>query len=119
MGAADRLAGRHGVSSLQLMESAGRAVAEGVAEWVAAGAGAGVTIVCGPGNNGGDGFVAARVLREQGCRIRVGLLGSRADLRGDAGEMAQRWDGPIEPLTPALVEGAGVIIDAMFGAGLS
>jgi ADP-dependent NAD(P)H-hydrate dehydratase / NAD(P)H-hydrate epimerase len=117
MGRADRLAMDAGTSGLALMEAAGRAVAAAVAEL--GGAGAAVAVACGPGNNGGDGFVAARVLRQQGHRVRVGLLGSREALRGDAATMAGRWEGEIEALSPATLAGADVIIDAMFGAGLS
>lgn len=118
MGRADRLALAAGVSGLALMENAGRAVADMASELVAPEAGA-VAIACGPGNNGGDGFVAARLLRERGFRVRLGLLGTREALKGDAADMAARWGGEVEPLSPATVAGAGLIIDAMFGAGLS
>jgi ADP-dependent NAD(P)H-hydrate dehydratase / NAD(P)H-hydrate epimerase len=117
MGRADRLAIDAGTPGLTLMEAAGRAVAAAAAEL--GGGGAPVTVACGPGNNGGDGFVAARVLREQGHPVRIGLLGRREALRGDAAVMAGRWEGEIEDLSPATLAGAAVIIDAMFGAGLS
>lgn len=118
MGRADRLAVAAGVPGLVLMENAGRAVADAVAE-LAAGMGGAIAVACGPGNNGGDGFVAARLLRERGLRVRVGLLGAREALKGDAAAMAGRWSGDIEPLSPATIAGADVIVDAMFGAGLS
>jgi hydroxyethylthiazole kinase-like uncharacterized protein yjeF len=117
MGRADRLAIEAGTPGLALMEAAGRAVAASAAEL--GGTGASVTVACGPGNNGGDGFVAARVLRDQGHPVRVGLLGKREALRGDAAIMAGRWQGEIESLSPATLAGADVVIDAMFGAGLS
>jgi NAD(P)H-hydrate epimerase len=117
MGRADRLAGERGVAALVLMENAGRAVAEAAAA-LAPRPGASIAIACGPGNNGGDGFVAARLLHEQGYAVRLGLLGSRDALKGDAAAMAERWDGA-EPLGPALFTSADVIIDALFGAGLS
>jgi NAD(P)H-hydrate epimerase len=117
MGRADRLAAAAGTPSLALMEAAGRAVAEAVAERL--GATGSVAVVCGPGNNGGDGFVAARLLRRRGYGVRLGLLGDRAALKGDAAEMAGRWEGEIEPLSPGAVAGADVIVDALFGAGLS
>jgi NAD(P)H-hydrate epimerase len=117
MGRADRLAMAAGTPGLALMEAAGRAVAAAVAE--IGGPKAAVAVACGPGNNGGDGFVVARVLREGGHPVRLGLLGSREALRGDAAAMAQRWAGEIEPLSPAIVRGADVIVDALFGAGLS
>ncbi len=118
MGRADALAAQHGVAGLALMENAGRAVADAAAE-LAERAGAAIAVACGPGNNGGDGFVAARLLREKGYRIRLGLLGARDTLKGDAADMAKRWGAAIEPLTPATLADADVIVDALFGAGLS
>jgi NAD(P)H-hydrate epimerase len=118
MARADALAMQQGVPGLALMENAGRAVAQVAAE-LAGRAGAAVAVVCGPGNNGGDGFVAARLLREQGYRVRLALLGPREALKGDAAEMAKRWGEPVEPLAPAAIDGADVVVDALFGAGLS
>ena len=118
MGRADRLAIAAGVPGLELMEAAGRAVADAAIALVAR-KGAAIAVLCGPGNNGGDGFVAARLLREQGYRVRVGLLGARERLTGDAAAMADRWGADIEALTPATLRGADLVIDAMFGAGLS
>jgi ADP-dependent NAD(P)H-hydrate dehydratase / NAD(P)H-hydrate epimerase len=117
MARADRLAVERGVASLTLMENAGRAVAQAAADRVRVDET--ILVVCGPGNNGGDGFVAARVLRQRGFRVRLALLGLRDRLKGDAAEMAARWGEAIEPLTPATVEGADAIIDALFGAGLA
>jgi NAD(P)H-hydrate epimerase len=120
MGLADRLAIAAGTAGLALMESAGAAVAAATARL--GGPGASVAVACGPGNNGGDGFVAARVLRQQGHAVRIGLLGSPGALRGDAAVMAERWaatGGDVEPLSPAILAGADVIVDALFGAGLS
>ena len=92
---ADRYAETHGVPSLTLMENAGRAVADAVIERHVRGK---AFVLCGPGNNGGDGFVAARHLAAFGWDVRIALLGNRESLRGDAAEMAKRWDGAIAPL---------------------
>ncbi len=117
MGRADRLAVERGTPSLTLMENAGRGVAREARNLL--GAGRRVVVLCGPGNNGGDGFVAARYLAEGGSEVHVALLGERAVLNGDAAVMAQRWGGDVAPLSPAAINGADVVVDAMFGAGLT
>jgi NAD(P)H-hydrate epimerase len=76
-------------------------------------------VLCGPGNNGGDGLVVARLLKEQGWSVRVGLLGEKSALKSEAALMASLYDGEVEPLSPAIVDGAGVIVDALFGTGLA
>ena len=116
MSACDRHTIAGGVPGIVLMEKAGRAVADAVARHPL---GTRVVAVCGPGNNGGDGFIAARVLAERGYPVQVLLLGDAAALRGDAAEAARRWGRPIEAAEPAALAGAGVIIDALFGAGLN
>ena len=117
MARADRLAIGAGTPGVDLMEAAGRAVAAAVAELTAAGAS--VAVLCGPGNNGGDGLCAARLLREQGYAVGVGLLGPPDALGGDSAVMAARWGGEMQPLSPESVASADVIVDALFGAGLS
>ena len=117
MGRADRLAVAGGVASLTLMEHAGRAVADEAAQmWAAR---ARIAVLCGPGNNGGDGFVAARHLRERGYDVRLALLGDRTVLKGDAAAMAERYAGAIAPLSTFDLAGAQLIVDALFGAGLT
>ena len=114
--AADKYAGEHGVASLTLMENAGSAVADAVAARFERGR---VAVLCGPGNNGGDGFVAARHLKSRGFDVRLSLLGARDALKGDAAAMAKRWDGAAAPLSIESIEDADVVIDALFGAGLA
>jgi hydroxyethylthiazole kinase-like uncharacterized protein yjeF len=116
MGEADRLTIASGVLGAALMENAGRAVADAAARrWSPRP----TVVLCGPGNNGGDGFVAARLLADRGWPVRLALLGSAAALRGDAAEAAGRWRGPIETLEPAVLDGAALAIDGIFGAGLA
>ncbi len=117
MARADRLAVAAGVESLALMENAGRAVAAEAGQML--GRGARVSVICGPGNNGGDGFVAARHLQESGFDVAVALLGPRDALKGDAAAVARRWTGRVDPLEFASWEGVQLIIDALFGAGLA
>jgi hydroxyethylthiazole kinase-like uncharacterized protein yjeF len=117
MAEADRLAVAGGVPGIQLMENAGRAVADVVARRSERSAPA-VCVVAGPGNNGGDGFICARILAERGYSVRLLLLTDRDRLKGDAATAAGRWRGPIEAATPEALAGAEFIVDALFGAGL-
>ena len=117
MARADRLTIEGGVPGEVLMENAGRAVAEELSRrFPDAGT---VAVLCGPGNNGGDGFVAARHLKERGYKVRLGFNGDPARLPKDAAAMAKRWSGAREPLRPDILAGADVVVDALFGAGLS
>ena len=86
MSAADAATIRSGTPGYTLMKAAGRAVADVVAR---SALGSRIAILCGPGNNGGDGFVAARLLAERGYRVTLGLLGERSALKGDAASAAQ------------------------------
>ena len=117
MAVADRLAIEGGVPGVALMEAAGRAVADTVSE--RAPDARRVTVLCGPGNNGGDGFVAARHLSARGYAVAVGFDGDPSRLPADAAAMALLWTGGIAPLGAALLDGADMIVDALFGAGLA
>ena len=116
MAQADRLAIAGGAAGIDLMERAGSAVADAVAARHAAGVV--VVVVAGPGNNGGDGFVAARLLAERGYRVKVLLVGDVSRLRGDAALAAKKWNGMVAAAHPGGLDGADVVIDALFGAGL-
>lgn len=121
---ADRLTIEGGVSGLTLMEAAGRACfLEVQARWPDGR----VWVFCGPGNNGGDGFVAARLLAEEGRKVCLYSLGQLSDLKGDAASVAALWNGethelevasPLEDIFAGIAPG-DVIIDALFGAGLT
>jgi NAD(P)H-hydrate epimerase len=116
MARADGLAMAAGVTGERLMETAGAAVArEIVARWEKCA----VAVLCGPGNNGGDGFVVARLLAVAGWKVRLALLGPLGRLKGDAALNAGRWRRPIARLDPSVLDGAGLVVDALFGAGLS
>lgn len=121
MGRADALTIASGVSGERLMENAGYAVADVICARFRQGARA--TVLCGMGNNGGDGFVIARVLKQRGFIVRVALAlpeGMTArDLKGDAATAERAWRGETVAATPAVLEGAALIVDALFGAGLS
>lgn len=116
MAAADRLAIAGGVTGFKLMERAGAAIAETAAEMAPTGD---ILVLAGPGNNGGDGFVAASALRSAGRDARVALLGTRERLSGDAAKAAAAYDGPLEPIGAETDFSAALIIDALFGAGLA
>lgn len=105
-----------GVPGTTLMENAGAAVAAAVRRrWSPRP----TLVLAGPGANGGDGWVAARLLAAAGWPVRVGLLGDRAKLTGDAAHHAALWAGPTAPAAPDAVADADLIVDALFGAGLA
>lgn len=117
---ADAAAENHGVPSLELMERAGTAIADALeARWPRGH----ILVLCGPGNNGGDGFVAARLLTLRDRDVVLGLLGDIDDLAGDAAINARRWieecDGEVDALSREWVRWADVVVDGLFGAGLT
>ena len=117
MAEADRRTIAAGTTGEKLMDRAGRAVADLVANRYPLGTR--IVVACGPGNNGGDGFVAARILRERGYPVRISLLGSREALAGDAAKAAGKWGADVSAMSASSLDEADVIVDALFGAGLT
>ncbi|SFO25957.1 yjeF C-terminal region, hydroxyethylthiazole kinase-related/yjeF N-terminal region [Cohaesibacter marisflavi] len=122
MGEADRLTIEGGVDGYQLMESAGQAVATAAIDLLERKTGSGasgmVCILCGPGNNGGDGFVAAQLLEEEGWSVIIGCSVEVDDLKGDARQAAEEWGDEVYALSASLWDDSDIVIDALFGAGL-
>ncbi len=118
MAESDRLTIATGTPGIVLMERAGAAVADAARRAMPPG-GKTIIILCGPGNNGGDGFVAARFLRGMGFSVTAGLLGQREKLAGDAALAAQAWAGRTTSAALVDLDSADLVIDALFGAGLS
>ncbi|MGB6252048.1 MAG: NAD(P)H-hydrate epimerase, partial [Bradyrhizobium sp.] len=112
---ADRLAIAAGTPGFALMLSAGQAVAAAAMELVEDGP---IVVIAGPGNNGGDGFVAAAELAAHGREVQVILLCERESLQGDGASAARGWKYPVLPFNPQAIGKPALIIDALFGAGL-
>ncbi len=116
MGRADALAVKAGVPSLELMENAGQSVFKTLRQhWTRRR----VVVLCGPGNNGGDGFVVARYLNAAGWPVTLGLLGEIKKLKGDAKANAKKWEGEVHSLDVSLLNETELVVDALFGAGLA
>jgi ADP-dependent NAD(P)H-hydrate dehydratase / NAD(P)H-hydrate epimerase len=118
---ADALAVKRGISSLKLMENAGRAV---TAEIIKGYKKCAVAVICGPGNNGGDGFVVARLLAAKKWPVKVYLVANVKTLKGDAAKMAAKWKGRVGNFADFEKNHGGrtghrLVVDAMFGAGLN
>ncbi len=110
-----------GIPSLDLMERAGEGVAQSVERLVADGP---VTVVCGKGNNGGDGLVVARLLRRASRDVTVVIAGSPEELSPDARANLERLPGPPplrfgEPKAQDAIRDAGVLVDALLGTGFA
>ncbi len=117
MSKADRLTIDAGTTGFTLMERAGKAIAEQAMQLFELDSH--ILILCGPGNNGGDGLVTARLLQDQGIDVRVVLLGARGELKGDANLAAEKWTGPVVSFSLSELKSATGVIDALFGAGLT
>ena len=119
MAEADRLTIASGVKGVALMEAAGRAVADRAAHLIRRRGGTKIEVLCGPGNNGGDGYVAAHALLEMGFDVEAHTLGSPRALKGDAAWAYELWNRDASPLDLFDIEQADLVIDALFGAGLT
>lgn len=112
---ADRLTAAAGLSGLALMENAGQGVARAICQYYPPRK---TLILCGPGQNGGDGYVVARALEQSGWSVTVAALGSaRTGL--DAEVMAQKWTGSRVAFSPDALKEVELVVDAIFGAGLT
>ena len=116
-----------GIPGTRLMDAAGSGAAALIVQWLAPIRGRRVVVVCGKGNNGGDGFVVARRLRARGAAVQVFLAAARREVRGDAAEALAGWRGRVEaidagPDPGALVralESAELVVDALLGTGVT
>ncbi len=116
MRAAEQAVFDTGVPSLDVMRRAGRAAAEFLhAHWPAGR----IQVLCGPGGNGGDGFVAAQCLKDMWRQVDVFSARPVEALTGDAAQAAREWAGPVLPLESALEAPHDIVLDALYGAGLS
>ncbi|MFM8858532.1 MAG: NAD(P)H-hydrate epimerase, partial [Methylocystis sp.] len=119
MAFADRLTIESGVPGLDLMEQAAAEIAQVTSQILQKTSGRRVLVICGPGNNGGDGYAAARRLRAQRYKVRVVSINPVTELRGDAASAAASWPGEIGSAWDADFQGVDLVIDALFGAGLT
>ncbi|NLQ17850.1 NAD(P)H-hydrate dehydratase [Marinomonas sp. M1K-6] len=116
MAMADKAAVAAGVPAMDLMAAAGKAVADAVlARWSRCS----VLVLCGPGNNGGDGFVVATLLHSAGWPVRLAFLGSMEQLSPEAAHFFHAWQGDVEGYSVDVLEQTDLVIDALFGAGLT
>ena len=117
MNRADRFAISAGTPGIQLMERAGLAVADEAARLTKSRGR--IVVLCGPGGNGGDGFIAGRLLSQRGYAVELGLLGRRDALKGDPALAAARYQGLVLAAAAIDLSEADSVIDALFGAGLT
>lgn len=112
----DRKAIASGTPGITLMRRAGQAVADEIGKRYTP---CNTLILCGPGNNGGDGFIIARHLQEKGWPVSAALLGDRTALKGDAALAAAEWKGAIQSWNAASLNDVALVVDAVFGTGLA
>ena len=119
MARADRLTIDAGVPGMELMEQAAAAVTRVTAQILQRTSGRRIVVLCGPGNNGGDGYVVARLLRAQRYKVRVASLVPPDQLRGDAAKAAAGWTCGVTPAAECDFTGVDLVVDALFGTGLA
>ncbi len=117
MARADRMASESGIPSFDLMVRAGHAVAAAALRRFPEACR--FAVICGPGNNGGDGYIAARLLVESGASVALFALGDPDRLKGDAELAFRAWGEEVAPLQDFEPRAGDIVIDALFGAGLS
>ena len=116
MGEADRLTIESGIPGFSLMQTAGQSIAHIILrDWTCRN----VLVLCGPGNNGGDGYIIAEALKAEGWPVRLASLVPVEKLTGDAARAADQWSGEVLPLEKVSLEEADLVVDALFGAGLT
>lgn len=113
---ADQMAIEDGIAGITLMENAGRAAFEIINERFEP---CPVVVLCGPGNNGGDGLVIASLLKQNGWDVLVALSCNSSELKGDAKTVFERYDGDVVAFSKNILDGRFLVIDAIFGVGLS
>lgn len=113
----DQAAVLQGISDITLMRNAAKAVVDVITRYYSPQS---VLVLCGPGNNGGDGWIIARLLEEEGWPVQVALLGdNKKGLKGSAALAAQSYQGIQVPFMPIAIGYAPLIVDAVFGIGLT
>jgi NAD(P)H-hydrate epimerase len=121
MRAAESAAFARGLPSFEAMRRAGIATAEAImARWPASMSGE-VHVLCGPANNGGDGFIAAEALRAAGYRVIIHAVRAKTDYAGDAARAASLWQGDVHAPDGAILaalDRSAIVVDALFGIGL-
>lgn len=112
----EQIAKQSGVDAFSLMKAAGKAVAD---EILARFSSSPVLVLCGPGNNGGDGFVVASLLKKKKWPVTLACAVPLYDLQGEAARAADLWKGPVLSFENLDLPEGGIVVDAVFGTGLS